>query len=246
MPKASRIHVREGNTTPGWLDRWFAIICRPFLFNMDTASHLTTARLKMVQHHLKDRGLRDPRVLSAMERVSRERFVLPQHADRSYADEALPIACRQTISQPYMVALMTEALDLTGSERVLEIGTGSGYQTAVLAELTREVISIERHAALSLAAREVLDALNYGNVEYMIGDGTLGHAARAPYDRIMITAATATVPQSLWDQLAEGGILVAPIGPQDVQTLQVIRKIEGAASPQSLTACRFVPLVGSQ
>ncbi len=238
--------MREGNTTLGWLDRWFAIICRPFLFNMDTASHLTTARLKMVQHHLKDRGLRDPRVLSAMERVSRERFVLPQHEDRSYADEALPIACQQTISQPYMVALMTEALDLTGSERVLEIGTGSGYQTAVLAELTREVISIERHAALSLAAREVLDALNYDNVECMVGDGTLGHAARAPYDRIMITAATATVPESLWDQLAEGGILVAPIGPQDVQTLQVIRKIEGAASPQSLTACRFVPLVGSQ
>jgi protein-L-isoaspartate(D-aspartate) O-methyltransferase len=200
-------------------------------------------RRRMVRHDLKGRGIQDARVLDAMGRIPREVFVLPADAPLAYADRALPIACAQTISQPYMVALMSEALQLSGSERVLEIGTGSGYQTAVLAELAREVISIERHQELSDEAAERLTKLGYANIVLLVGDGTRGAPQYAPFDRILITAAAPTCPPALWDQLAEGGILVGPFGSDDSQWLEAVRKQNGEAERRHLVPCRFVPFV---
>lgn len=202
-----------------------------------------SARRRMVHRDLETRGIRSPRVLEAMSRVPRERFVSPEFLDEAYADEALPIDCQQTISQPYMVAKMTEALELAGGEKVLEIGTGSGYQTAVLAEMGCRVVSMERHAALHQSAKERLAALGYGDVELLVGDGSLGCPQQAPFDRILVTAAAAEVPPALFDQLAEGGILVGPFGGPREQVLQAIRKVRGEAVVADLTACRFVPLV---
>ncbi len=204
------------------------------------------AQRQMVTRQLRRRGIRDPRVLAAMGRVPRERFVLADFRDESYADCALAIDCGQTISQPYMVALMTEALKLSGGERVLEIGTGSGYQTAILAELARQVVSIERYGELSERAGALLGQLGYGNVTLIVGDGTLGWPEQAPYDRILVTAAAEHVPEPLLAQLVEGGILVVPIGGRDVQTLQAIRPLAGALEVTTLSACRFVPLVGAE
>jgi len=178
-----------------------------------------------------------------MGRIPREEFVLLSDAPLAYSDRALPIACAQTISQPYMVALMTEALQLSGNERVLEIGTGSGYQTAVLAELAREVISIERHKELSQEAAERLKKLGYENVILLVDDGTRGAPQYAPFDRILITAAAATCPPTLWDQLAEGGILVGPFGSDDSQWVEAISKKNGEAERRYLVPCRFVPFV---
>lgn len=201
------------------------------------------ARERMIERDLRRRGIRDERVLAAMRRVPRERFVLPEFVDDAFADEALPIDCEQTISQPYMVALMTEALELAGQERVLEIGTGSGYQTAILAELAGDVVSIERHQPLSKRARETLDQLGYKNIRLYVGDGALGRAELAPFDRILITAAARRCPPDLFEQLAEGGILVGPFGPPESQSLDLIRKSGGRPRVQSLTTCRFVPLI---
>ena len=203
------------------------------------------ARLELLEQ-LSERGMDAPRVLAAMARVPRERFVPEEVRHLAYSDRALPIACGQTISQPYIVALMTAALELTGGERVLEIGTGSGYQAAVLAELTAEVVSIERHAALSQAAQTVLDELGYKNIRLVVGDGTLGWPEGAPYDRILVAAAAAQVPPALEEQLAEGGTLVIPVGPSDGQTLEAYRKIGGKLYAEPLSGCRFVPLVGAQ
>ena len=200
----------------------------------------------MLRRQLRRRGIVDRRVLAAMEEVPRERFVPPLIRDEAYADRALPIDCHQTISQPYIVGLMTQALELSGNETVLEIGTGSGYQAAVLAELAAEVISIERHAELSREAGRLLERLGYRNVTLVVGDGSLGHAERAPFDRIIVTAAAAQTPPALFTQLAEGGILVIPLGGRDYQTLRAIRKVAGQAKAENLSACRFVPLVGSQ
>jgi protein-L-isoaspartate(D-aspartate) O-methyltransferase len=183
--------------------------------------------------------------LAAMGKVPRERFVLADAYDQAYADRALPIGCGQTISQPYIVALMTQALELSGRERVLEIGTGSGYQTAVLAEVVREVVSIERHAALSRQAGAILAELGYRNVELIVGDGSQGDRQRAPFDRIIVTAAPAEVPSALVEQLAEGGILVIPVGVADYQVLEAIRKVDGQPRITVLSGCRFVPLIGS-
>jgi protein-L-isoaspartate(D-aspartate) O-methyltransferase len=203
-------------------------------------------RLQMVRQQLEPRGIHDARVLAAMSTVPRHRFVpVSSHGD-AYADRALPIDCEQTISQPFIVALMTQALRLSGNERVLEIGTGSGYQTAVLAELAREVVSVERHAELSRRAAEVLAELGYNNVTLLCGDGTLGCPDRAPYDRIMVTAASRDVPPALFEQLAEGGILVIPLGERDYQNLQAIEKRGGRQFGVDLSPCRFVPLVGDQ
>jgi len=204
------------------------------------------ARLNMVRRQLAARGIDDPRVLTAMSKVPRERFLPPSLQADAYADRALPIDCAQTISQPFIVALMTQAMRLTGSERVLEIGTGSGYQAAVLAELAREVVTVERHADLSRGAGAVLAELGYRNVTLFCGDGTLGHPDRAPYDRIMVTAASRDVPAPLFDQLAEGGILVIPLGGRDYQNLQAIEKRPGHPLTIDLSPCRFVPLVGDQ
>ncbi len=164
----------------------------------------------------------------------------------SYADRALPIDCEQTISQPYMVALMTQALELTGAESVLEIGTGSGYQTAVLAELAAHVTSVERHAELSAHAARILRSLGYTNITLVVGDGTLGWPAGAPYDRIIVTAAAAKLPAPLFAQVCEAGIMVIPLGDADAQVLAAVRKINGEPQLTELSGCRFVPLIGAQ
>jgi len=213
---------------------------------MDPATELDRVRQTMIDRHLKPRDIRDSAVLSVMERVPREHFVATSSLAEAYADRALPIDCGQTISQPYMVAVMTESLDLTGDDRVLEIGTGSGYQTAVLAELAAHVYSVERHAPLSQRAAERLRAMGYTNCTLHVGDGTVGWAAQAPFDRILVTAATQKCPPSLFEQLREGGVLVGPFGAGDYQTLQVIRKVGGEPYSQAVTGCRFVPLIGAE
>ncbi len=163
---------------------------------------------------LRRRGIGDQAVLRAMDEVPRERFVEGNFTDIAYADRALPIACGQTISQPYVVAYMTEQLGVHPHHRVLEVGTGSGYQAAVLSRLAREVVSVERYRTLAEQARERLQALDYNNVEVVVGDGFAGVPARAPYDRIIVTAAAEQVPQALLDQLADNGVMVLPLGPQ--------------------------------
>jgi protein-L-isoaspartate(D-aspartate) O-methyltransferase len=200
----------------------------------------------MLRRHLKGRGIRDPRVIEAMERIPRERFIDESLRAAAYADQALGIDCGQTISQPYIVALMTQALALRGDERVLEIGTGSGYQTAILAELAREVVSVERYETLSQQAAERLTELGCDGVTLVVGDGTLGWPAGAPYDRILVAAAAATAPPPLIEQLAPGGILVIPLGTRDQQMLQAIHKVGGELRAETLSACRFVPLVGEE
>jgi len=200
----------------------------------------------MVAADLMRRGIRDARVLEAMGRVAREAFVPPADHTRAYADQALPIGEGQTISQPYMVAAMTTALALTGGERVLEIGTGSGYQTAVLAELAREVVSIERRPALAEAARARLAALGYRNVQVVVGDGTLGYLDAAPYDAILVTAGAPRVPESLTAQLVDGGRLAIPVGSREHQELRVITRDKDALVESVRDACIFVPLVGSE
>jgi protein-L-isoaspartate(D-aspartate) O-methyltransferase len=197
----------------------------------------------MIDRQLRARGIKDPRVLAAFGRVPREQFLPPDLASEAYDDGALPIDCDQTISQPIIVAMMTEALQLTGSERVLEIGTGSGYQTALLAELAAAVFSIERHPDLSRQAALRLQNLGYQNVFLKIGDGSLGWPEEAPFDRILITAAAPECPPALWDQLSESGILVAPFGPPFEQTLYETHKISGQPNSTPLTGCRFVPLI---
>ena len=204
------------------------------------------ARQQMLRKQLRRRRIRDERVLAAMGRVPRERFVAPGMTRQAYADRALPIGCSQTISQPYIVALMTQALKCSGDHTVLEIGTGSGYQTAVLAELVSEVISVERYVALSEQAGTLLAELGYRNVTLAVGDGTLGWPGRAPYDRIIVTAAAARCPAALFEQLAEGGILVIPVGGPESQVLKAIRKLSGSPHTEDLSPCRFVPLVGIQ
>jgi protein-L-isoaspartate(D-aspartate) O-methyltransferase len=195
---------------------------------------------------LSERGVRSVRVLAAMEKVPRERFVPPEVQHLAYADRALPIACEQTISQPFIVALMTDALELAGDERVLEIGTGSGYQTAILAELAASVVSVERHAELSRDAGKVLRELGYANVTLVVGDGTLGWPGQAPYDRILVAAAAARVPPALEEQLADRGTLVIPVGASDGQVLQAYHKVGGKLYAEPLSGCRFVPLIGAQ
>lgn len=205
-----------------------------------------SVRRKMIREHLRGRGIRNPRVLAAVEKVPREDFVLEDARTQAYADRALPIHCDQTISQPYIVALMTELLELDGSQRVLEIGTGSGYQTAVLAELASQVFSIERHPELSAAAQSRLATLGYQNVCLRVADGTLGWAEQAPFDRIIVTAGAVETPPSLFSQLAEQGIMVIPVGGPEQQVLETIRKQQGQPRVEQAVPCRFVPLVGSE
>jgi protein-L-isoaspartate(D-aspartate) O-methyltransferase len=210
------------------------------------SSQFDQAREQMLRRQLQARAIHDRRVLAAMARVPREQFVDAAARDHAYADRALPIDCGQTISQPYIVGLMSQGLGCRGNETVLEIGTGSGYQTAVLAEIAQEVISIERHEELSKRAAARLADLGYRNVTLIVGDGTLGWPARAPYDRIMVTAAALGCPAALFDQLREGGRVVIPVGGHDCQTLKVVTKVGGARDEIDLAPCRFVPLVGAQ
>lgn len=203
-------------------------------------------RQKMVEGQLRSRNITDPAVLSAMERVPRERFVPEKLREQSHSDQALSISCGQTISQPFIVGLMTQALRLTGRELVLEVGTGSGYQTAILAELADYVVSIERHADLAKAASGLLTELGYENFEVHVGDGTVGWPGMAPYDRILVAAGGPEVPPALLDQLKDPGILVLPIGDQEKQMLKAIHKINGQVITRDLSGCRFVKLIGEQ
>jgi protein-L-isoaspartate(D-aspartate) O-methyltransferase len=207
---------------------------------------LSAMRERMVIEQLAERGIDSSAVLSAMGRLPRERFVPIEFLAEAYSDRALPIDCDQTISQPYMVALMTQALELTGQEAVLEVGTGSGYQTAVLAELAAKVVSVERLAELSGQAARILTALGYKNITLVAGDGTLGWRSEAPYDRIIVTAAAAKLPPALFAQLREGGILVIPVGTADSQALLAVRKVDGQPQAIELSGCRFVPLIGTE
>lgn len=201
-------------------------------------------RKNMVETQLVYRGIRDRRVLDAFRKVPRHKFVHEDYIYKAYDDMALPIEEGQTISQPYMVALMTELLGLKGDEKVLEVGTGSGYQAAILAELTREVCTVEMHPVLSGRAKEKLDGLGYRNVRYRVGDGTLGWPGEAPFQGIIVTAASPGVPLPLFEQLAEDGVIVIPVGPRDSQRLLRGKKRKGKLVEEYHTYCVFVPLVG--
>jgi protein-L-isoaspartate(D-aspartate) O-methyltransferase len=207
-------------------------------------NQFASARRAMVEDQIRRRGVASPRVLDAMLSVPRHQFVSAEFQADAYADKPLPIDEGQTISQPFMVGAMTEALELAGSERVLEIGTGSGYQSAVLSLLVREVISVESHKSLALAAQERLARLGYTNVHVHNGDGSLGFADAAPYDAILITAAAPEIPPLLASQLREGGRLVIPVGSQENQELLQARKEDGELRSRVLFDCRFVPLLG--
>jgi protein-L-isoaspartate(D-aspartate) O-methyltransferase len=204
-----------------------------------------TARSRMVESQLISRGIKDSRVLDAMRKVPRHRFVEEALVSQAYNDHPLPIGEKQTISQPYMVALMTEALELQGQERVLEIGTGSGYQTAILAELGEKIYSIERIRTLSVKAQRILDDLGYFNVVLKVGDGTLGLKKEAPFDAIIVTAGSPDVPQPLVDQLSIGGRLVVPVGDRYTQSLMKITRVKEGIEKTDLGGCRFVNLLGT-
>jgi protein-L-isoaspartate(D-aspartate) O-methyltransferase len=204
-------------------------------------------RLKMVDSQIRARGIRDERVLRAMETVPRHLFVEEVLAEQAYQDNPLPIEAQQTISQPYIVALMTEALELTGREKVLEIGTGSGYQTAVLSLLADQVFSIERFASLASRARSILEALHYYHVAIRVGDGTYGWREESPFDAIIVTAGAPSIPKTYIDQLALGGRLVIPVG--DRYTQELIKVTKTSDKPEglvreSLGGVRFVNLIG--
>ena len=204
-------------------------------------------RARMVEKQLRRRGISDERVLAAMGEVPREAFVPARMRHRAYADSALPIAERQTISQPWIVAAICQAMELTGSERVLEVGTGSGYSACVLSLLAAEVVSVERHQALALTARETLASLAVTNVEPILGDGSQGVPERAPFEAIAVHAAAPAVPPALLSQLAEGGRLVLPITrSDDVDVLTVLRRRGAETESRVIGPCRFVPLVGEE
>jgi protein-L-isoaspartate(D-aspartate) O-methyltransferase len=201
-------------------------------------------RQEMVARQIRNRGIRSLGVIEAMEAVPRHLFVPPEHASAAYTDTPLPIGAGQTISQPYMVAAMAEALSLSGHERVLEVGADCGYQAAVLSRLAREVIAVETQPLLAAGARERLMRLGFDNIRIEEGDGSLGWPADAPFDAILVAAGAPSVPQPLLQQLSEGGRLVIPVGPADHQELLRLTKKEGKIIRESLFACRFVPLIG--
>jgi len=202
------------------------------------------ARLKMVEEQIVSRGIKDAKLIAAMKKIPRHLFVEEALQNQAYNDHPLPIGEKQTISQPYMVALMTEALLLTGKEKVLEIGTGSGYQTAIVAELSEKVFSVERIRPLAIRARKLLYELGYFNVEIKIFDGTFGWIQESPFDAIVVTAGSPDIPQPLIDQLAMGGKLVIPVGDAFVQDLFRVTKTEEGVRKEDLGGCRFVKLIG--
>ena len=203
----------------------------------------TTARQRMVDSQLRARGISDPRVLDAMLRVPRHEFVPEPYRSEAYEDHPLPIGESQTISQPYVVALMLESLQIASSDKVFEVGTGSGYVTALLAELAAQVFSIERYPALAASALNVLTALGYSNIQVVTGDGTLGLPAAAPFDAILVSAAAPNLPHALLTQLREGGRMIVPVGSPDSQQLQFIRMVNGQPVISLREAVRFVPLI---
>jgi protein-L-isoaspartate(D-aspartate) O-methyltransferase len=202
------------------------------------------ARRRMVQVQLRERGIHDPHVLRIMEAMPRHLFVDEALEAKAYSDSALPIGASQTISQPYMVALMTQALELTGEEKVLEIGTGSGYQTAILAELSDRVFTIERIASVGIAARERLIRMGYTNVVFRVADGSVGWREMAPFDRVLIAAGAPRMPAFLDEQLKVGGIAVMPIGMGENQMLVKAVRTEEGWQRRELCGCAFVPLIG--
>jgi protein-L-isoaspartate(D-aspartate) O-methyltransferase len=200
-------------------------------------------RLRMVDSQLRARGVSDERVLDAMLRVPRHEFAPERYRDQAYEDHPLPIGKGQTISQPYMVARMLESLALSPTDKVLEVGTGSGYLTALLAELAAKVFSVERHLELAEAARGLLGRMGYTNVSVIVGDGSRGLAEGSRYDAIIVSAAAPEVPRALLEQLAEGGRMIIPVGPSDSQQLQLIHLEMGQPRTALRELCRFVPLV---
>jgi len=201
-------------------------------------------RNQMVDYQIQARGVDDALVLAAMRKVPRHLFVPPEYEQSAYDDRPLPIGYGQTISQPYMVAVMTQALKLEGDERILEVGTGSGYQAAILAEIADHVVSVERIPELAERATRILQNLGYMNVEVIVGDGSRGYAERAPYDGIIVTAGAPDIPQVLIDQLADGGRLVIPVGNSFQQTLTRVTRKGDETKIERLEGCVFVPLVG--
>jgi protein-L-isoaspartate(D-aspartate) O-methyltransferase len=203
-------------------------------------------RARMVNLQLRERGIRDERVLAAMSKVPREAFVAPEFAREAYSDGPLPIGAGQTVSQPYMVAAMVEALEVQPSDRVLEVGTGTGYEAAVLGEIASEVWTIERHAELAEKARRILAELSYSNVQLICGDGSQGLPEQAPFDKIVVAAGAPYAPPSLVGQLAESGILAVPVGSRVEQQLQIVRKRGGVITMSRHLLCCFVPLLGAE
>jgi protein-L-isoaspartate(D-aspartate) O-methyltransferase len=212
----------------------------------EEADRYAALRRRMVDRDLRARGISDARVLDAMVRVPRHEFVPMPYRDQAYEDHPLPIGDGQTISQPYIVAIMLEALQLDPADEVLEVGTGSGYVTALLAELTAQVLSVERHAALAESALEVLASLGYSNVRIVVADGSQGFPECAPYDAIMVSAAALTIPQALLDQLGDSGRMIIPVGAADAQQLQLVRMHSGEPQISLREPCRFVPLISSE
>ena len=202
------------------------------------------ARKEMVKHQIEGRGIKDKKVLSAVSTIPRERFVLKENVEDAYLDCPLPIGIGQTISQPYMVALMTQCLSLQGSESVLEVGTGSGYQAAILSKLSKMVYTIERFKELANRAKLIIEELKIDNVKIVVGDGTNGLVEYAPYDCIIVTAGAPEIPKNLLDQLKENGKIVIPVGNSFSQDLLLGRKVEGKLKIQNYGGCVFVPLVG--
>lgn len=216
------------------------------MFTSPQAHDFNADRERMVRDQLARRGVRDRRVLAAFRNTPRERFFPPDRQANAYDDAAFPVDCGQTISQPYMVAHMTERLALCGVERVLEIGTGTGYQTAILAQLAAGVFTIETHPELMEQARRRLDNLGLDNIEYRLGDGTLGWPDHAQYDGIIVTAGAPRVPPSLTAQLADGGRLVIPVGDEHEQTLMRVTRRGDSFDHDRGIACRFVKLIGAE
>ena len=214
------------------------------LTHLSKSPTMSQRRAEMVEQQLRSRGLRDERLLAAMSKVPREAFILGEDIAKAYGDFPLPIGAGQTISQPYIVATMIETLQVRPADRVLEIGTGTGYQSAILGELATEVWTIERHPELAEKAREILVSLGYQNVHVAVGDGSLGMPQEAPFDRILVAAAAPKIPDALVVQLADEGRLVIPVGTRTEQQVQMLRKHGNELSISVHDLCRFVPLVG--
>ena len=226
--------------------RWSGVMFTHTFNNGHPAGTLEQQRARMVEEQLRSRGIRDPRVLEAMSKVPREEFIASNDLRDAYGDHPLPIGAGQTVSQPYIVAAMVEALELQPRDRVLEVGTGTGYEAAILGELAAEVWTIERHEELVDKARQILARLGYSNVHVVHGDGSLGLPEHTPFDKILVAAAAPRIPDSLVAQLAVGGRLVVPVGNRTDQQLHILRKLGSGIVVTTHDLCRFVPLIGEE
>jgi protein-L-isoaspartate(D-aspartate) O-methyltransferase len=223
-----------------------AILFAAMTSNVHHEDSYLAARHSMVEKQLRRRGIRDERVLNAMLEVPRHEFVPDLYRAQAYEDHPIPINEDQTVSQPFIVAVGLQALELNGTESVLEVGTGSGYQTALLALLARNVYTIERHESLARMAEATLQSLGVTNINVAVGDGSRGWREHSPYDAVLVSAAAPGIPQSLVEQLSARGRMVIPVGTQHKQELQLIRKRDAEYSAETLEACRFVPLLGTE